>query len=134
MYEGIFFNEKTAKILRYVRKFHGESLDMTVPVLHVTTAYEPKVLHKDLYGETVSIEIVGYGNNGSNEGFSCRFETGNPRLKKIFEGIQIPHITLSHKGKAKDTALLKFEPLPVRYVIRGVFDNSENIEKERRTI
>jgi len=63
---------------------------------HITTEFNPPVIHNDLYGIAARFTITGYGNDGDNEAFSVELkECENEELVKIVNAIEVPHITLS---------------------------------------
>ena len=124
-YEGIFF--KLEELEKVIEKANcGKRLAKTIERPHVTTAFNPaspSVGYK--IGEKVSVTVIGYGNDGKNEGFLVALPTGKPCCNKQ------PHITVSiaHDGKAVDTGRLKFYPIdPIEIEGRfGYFNGKELI-------
>lgn len=98
---------------------------------HVTISYKPEFVEEGLFGEEVTIRIVGYGNDGINEGLKVELITDNEVIKKQIKEIKVPHITLSiaENGHAVDTYRLDFEPIePIEITgIYGGFSNSEEV-------
>lgn len=105
IYEGFFFENEFSG-----NQFVG-SLDRTIKNQHITTAFKPEVPNADLYGEYADFQIIGYGNDGKNEGFEVKLvRCDNIDLVNIYDKIAVPHITVSvsKDGKPVDTAKLKF--------------------------
>lgn len=103
IYEGFFFD-------RSVQEFIG-SLWHTIEHQHVTTEYKPSVAHPELYGKKATFRIVGYGNDGENEGFLVRLtDCDDPDIDEIYNKIERPHITISVSptGKPVNTGKLRF--------------------------
>ena len=82
----------------------------------------PQIIQEELFGEKAEFKVVGYGNDGLNEGLLVEWQAGAPRLKQLFDEIQIPHITLSYaeNGSAVNTRYLDFKPI-IPFDISGVF-------------
>ena len=102
VYEGFFIREtlphKLAKDIEYK---------------HITTAFRPNHVHEDLYGTEAKFMIIGYGNDGKNEGYLVKLVSCESQvLIDLFNNISIPHITLSTsiEGKPVDTANIQFTP------------------------
>lgn len=89
---------------------------------HVTFAYRPECVDTALFGEEVALTVTGYGNDGVNEGLLVEVHTKNAVLRRMADGIAVPHITLSlgEKGEAVDTAKLKFSPI-APFALHGLF-------------
>ena len=68
------------------------------------------------------IEIVGYGNDGENEGYLCNVYSYDTFLAEQAKQIKIPHITISvsANGKPVNTAKIKFSPIPKFHLI-GIY-------------
>ena len=90
-------------------------LEHSVEKPHVTTKFAPDVpdLHLEQLGDKVKIVVIGYANNGKNEGFLVRIESDDPGIQAIVDRIRNPHITLSYSegSHPKDTIDLNFQPL-----------------------
>ena len=109
-YTGILFNGEDEYRLRRI----GSPLDKPIEHLHVTVQYKPKNPHRHLFGEKVSVQVIGYNKSQKNEGLQVRVRAlGNPELQELLDQIPLPHITLSiaHNAKAVDTRYLPFEPI-----------------------
>ena len=80
---------------------------------HVTLQFLPEAVPTALFGTTARITVVGYGNDGKNEGVQVRVEPEDPELQKLLESVRVPHITLSvsPEGKPVNTGRLRFTPV-----------------------
>ena len=127
IYEGFFLNCNITG-----------ALEKDVKYKHMTTEFRPKESHEDLYGEFVVLHASKYSIDIYNEGYYIdRIVTNNDELKKIFNEVSIPHVTLSTSvdGKPVDTAKLDFDKgipidiyLPAKY---GCFTGIEYIMKNK---
>ena len=119
------FQEKVKRITHYAGLFVDREelyrkapahLMNTVEYPHVTTKFAPDVpdLHLEQPGPGAKIKVIGYGNDGKNEGFLVRIESDDPGIQAIVDRIRNPHITLSYGEGChpKDTIDLPFQPLP----------------------
>lgn len=85
-------------------------LDKTIENQHVTAVYQPcDSVYLDLLqhlGQECEMEILGYGNDGKNEGLLVQLHSDLP-----YRGAEKQHITLSisKDGKAVNTAFLDFD-------------------------
>ena len=126
-YEGLFFDEEAIKIIKSLEK---KKLPIINDVIHCTFKYHPleEEIFNELVGKEFEIELIGYGCDGKNSGFSLKlpdellkyyinYEEKNPRK------IKIPHITtsLAENAKAENTKNLKFIPLENPTKITGKF-------------
>lgn len=111
------------KDARYVGVFTthslGGCLEKGIPDQHITMAYRPDAdKFKEVLpfvGTTQQFEIIGYGNDGKNEGFLVELKSHVP-----YYGAEQQHITLSvsQDGKPVDTFKLDFnKPIPPEYGI-----------------
>lgn len=104
------------------------TLDRNIEEKHITTEYKPEKPHKHLYGLTAQFEIIGYGNNGQNEGYKVALRKifadseQEAELREIFNQIPLLHITLSVAKGAKpvNTRYLDFSPVEGKTII-GIF-------------
>jgi len=89
---------------------------------HVTYRYRPDSVDLTLFGRSITLEAVGYGNNGENEGLQVRLVSADPQMQAMFAEIGRPHITLSvsRQGEPVNTAYLTFEPIEP-FTITGTF-------------
>lgn len=102
--------------------FGTPCLERPITYTHVTFEYLPEEVDRSLFGDTVQIQVIGYGKNQENEGVKISLHSENPVLQKMYEDIAVPHITLSVSadGKAVNTSDLEFEPIEP-FEITGVF-------------
>lgn len=110
-YVGCFVEfEYFQSAISHIRKNPPEN-DIQYP--HVTFEYKPEKVNKSLFGERVHITIVGYGNDGENEGVKVRLESDNRAIQKMISQIEVPHITIavSSGGKAVNTRYLDFRDI-----------------------
>lgn len=119
-YIGCFF-EDLHGILEE-RNLSTGALDKVIQTPHVTFIYRPEVVEEELFGEEVKITVIGYGNNGENEGLRVELATSNPRLQEMIAEIAVPHITLSvsRRGEAVNTKDLEFAPVEP-FELVGIF-------------
>lgn len=79
---------------------------------HVTHLFrpDPAMVNQSFFGKKVDVQVIGYGNNGLNEGLLVSLRAADPDLQAALDQIKVPHITLSvsETGKPADTAKLKF--------------------------
>lgn len=75
----------------------GTKLDNSVDRPHVTTNFQPDEtqLYLDSLGSKVRIIVIGYGNNGRNEGLLVSFKADSSEIQAALDKIKCPHITLS---------------------------------------
>ena len=67
-------------------------LEKTIECTHVTFAYKPESVDRDLFGEEIAITILGYENDGENEGVLVRLDTENDRLQEMIIGKTAPFV------------------------------------------
>lgn len=116
-YEGFFITEELP-----------HTLARDIEKKHITTEYKPAKTNDGLYGITADFEIIGYGNDGMNEGYKVRLvkiyaqDDQAELLRALYNQIAVPHITLSlaEGAKAVNTRYLDFKPTESR-VVSGVF-------------
>ena len=91
----------------------GERLSKLIKYPHVTFKYKPDAVNESLFGEEIEIKIIGYGNDGINEGLKVELYTTNHNLQSMIDEIEVPHITLSisDDGKAVNTRFLCFKDI-----------------------
>ena len=109
IYTGIFLDNDQ------IYSLFPPKLSVRPSHLHVTLSFRGGIesAHEEFLGEIVKIRAVGYANNGKNEGLKVELEASNPKLQKLCDAVEVPHITLSanRESQMKDTKLLDFEPL-----------------------
>ncbi len=120
-YTGVFF-ERTPFFALVSEKIGTIRLHQDVFYPHITFQYMPKIIQKELFGEEAEFRVVGYGNDGLNEGLCVEWLSGSIRVKQLFDEIKIPHITLSYTeyGSAVNSRYLDFKPI-TPFNICGVF-------------
>ncbi len=126
IYWGVFFSpEEESALVREAAKC-GNALTKDVPNKHITLAFKPESIPAWVkWGTKVTVEIIGYGNNGRNEGFLVSFRPAWESLSEIKDYVRnkVPaaHITLSlsEGAAAVDTAKLEYTLLDKPFVIEG---------------
>lgn len=103
-------------------KAEGSRLEKLIRFPHVTLKFKPESVNESLFGEKVTVKIIGYGNNGDNEGWKVDLYTENLELRKMIDNVEVPHITLSTslQGKPVDTKNLQFEECN-GIILHGIF-------------
>jgi len=121
IYIGAFVNKK--ELLKVAETVSKNRLQRVIDNPHVTFKFKPQSVDKTLFGETVEITIIGYANDGKNEGFKVSVASNNPELSKMIEAIPTPHITISvsENGKPVDTGFLNFKNIRHPIKITGTF-------------
>ncbi len=119
-YIGCFFEkeliEKSTELQKHERLFR------IIENPHITFHYRPAIIPYELFGETVSVNVIGYGRNSENEAFEIEFTNLPESLTALAKRIKKPHITISvsKKGEAVNSGDLEFLPIPP-FSIQGVF-------------
>ena len=127
-YIGLFVSRQ--ELLRCASLISGERLNRVIEHPHVTLEYLPEDADESLFGQTAEITLIGYANNGVNEGFLVKVSSECDELDSMISKVRVPHITISvcRDGEAVDTGYLKFEPIePIK--ISGVFGGYISNEK-----
>lgn len=93
IYTGCFFNAD--EFLEKIKPYRNNPLDRTILYPHITFAYKPDEVDQSLFGADICVTITGYGNNSMNEGVSVYLSSGIPKLQRMIEKIEVPHITVS---------------------------------------
>lgn len=107
---GECMNRKSVSYIGVFTKHIDGKLDKDIPNQHITLAFQPdEEQFKELLpllGQDCAYKIIGYGNDGKNEGLHVVLEPGIP-----YFGAEQQHITLSVSldGKPVDTGALKFD-------------------------
>lgn len=96
-----------------VRSLRDNPLERNIPAPHVTFAYKPQEADESLFGKIVRITVVGYGNNGENEGVKVELSASDPVLQGMIEKLEVPHITIavSAEGEPVNTRYLEFRAI-----------------------
>ena len=99
IYTGIFLDNDD------IYSHFPSKLSVQVGHPHVTLVYRGGVesAHEEFLGEMVKVRVVGYGNDGKNEGLFVALDNTIPYM-----GADRPHITLSiaEGAKAVNTAFV----------------------------
>lgn len=130
---GCFFERDT--ILSLAEHYGTNRLFKIIKCPHVTFKFRPKDIPVDLLGQEMKFKVVGYGNDGKNEGLLVKlvyetFEHG--KAKELYSKIKIPHITVSVSeiSRARYTSDLDFINIDNNIIISGRFgvmlDNEDN--------
>lgn len=109
IYLGCFVKFKDFQAaIRCIRK---NPLENDIQDPHITFAYKPKEVVQSLFGEKIHIIIVGYGNDGLNEGLKVQLRADNPSIQSMIDQLEVPHITIavSSEGKSVNTKNLDFK-------------------------
>lgn len=120
-YVGCFFDYD--ELFEKVKNIRKNPLKNTKTKPHITFKYAPIDVFPELFGEELEVEIIGYGNDGDNEGVCVIATSKNNVLTQMIQDIQIPHITLavSDNGLAVNTKNLVFHSIiPIK--ITGKYD------------
>ncbi len=111
IYVGCFVKfEALQTAINGIRK---NPLENDIQEPHITFAYKPLDVNQSLFGKKVSIKIVGYGNDGQNEGLKVQLHCDEPDVQSMIDQIEVPHITIavSSEGKSVNTKGLQFESI-----------------------
>lgn len=110
-YIGCFINFQ--KFQEAIKSLPAVRLDRVIEHPHITFVYRPDSVDTSLFGEPMDITVVGYGNDGTNEGLLVELGVQNPTLAAMAKRIPVPHITISVSadGQPVDTAKLTFSPM-----------------------
>lgn len=128
-YIGCFYSldELLGKI-KYTRK---NPLQNLVWHVHSTFQFKPQEVNERLFGEKIIAKVIGYGNNGKNEGLLVELQAENEELQKMISEITVPHITIavSKGARAVDTKNLDFQPIEPFYItgVFGGFVDNQNV-------
>lgn len=111
VYYGIFFRYEDVQELAG-RLFPGQRLAVDITAPHVTFAFRQAMSEAFTrrLGEACQVCVVGYANDGRNEGFQVVLSDA---LLSMCHGAATPHITISvaEDGKPIDTGALRFRPI-----------------------
>ena len=110
-YVGCFINH--ADLHSAISGVRQNPLKNDIQDPHITFVYMPKKVDRSLFGKQIGISIVGYGNNGINEGLLVHLQSDDPKVQAMIEEIEVPHITISvgDDGKPINTKFLRFESI-----------------------
>lgn len=116
-YVGCFFDYR--ELTELVAPIRKNALKNNKRTPHVTFEYKPDSILTELWDTAITATIIGYGNNGENEGLKVVLSSDNETINRMSRKIEVPHITLavSDTGQAVNTRYLEFEPIePMKIV------------------
>ena len=132
VYEGVFLNKDD--VLAVAEKIRGSNpaYDKTVTEFHVTTHFLPDLPYKEVYGQNVTVHVVGYkagevkmedGKITHNEALEVELESNDPLMKYcLFHSQEGWHVTLSYEDKAFYTNKMDYsDAQKVDYTLTGVY-------------
>lgn len=127
-YIGCFFDY--AELFDLIKDIRVNPLKNEKQKPHVTFKYKPDTINTDLFGEEISVNIIGYGNDGENEGLLVTLTSESKELTEMIQQIPVPHITLavSDNGKAVNTRYLDFTAIEPRK-ISGFYNGHIDYER-----
>lgn len=134
IYNALFVDtEERAKLLTIGSKH----LSKIIAEPHVTLHFRPTAenTYSNLWGGKATLQVVGYANDGKNEGVLVKVKAEDPLLQVLFDSVKTPHITISvsEDGKPVDTAKLDFQlcdPITLRATF-GAFVSTGHLNCER---
>lgn len=108
IYVGCFV--KLGDLHSAISPIRRDPLENDIQDPHITFAYKPKEVDQSLFGKSIRIKAVGYGNDGQNEGLKVQLESDDPSIQAMVAQIEIPHITISvsPEGRPVNTKNLDF--------------------------
>lgn len=120
IYIGCFLDPR--ELLSATREYAHRHLARIISAPHVTFQYQPEEVDEALFGQPVEITVLGYGNDGENEGLLVQLTSPSPAVQAMAEAIPVPHITISvsETGKPVNTGGLSFREIPP-FRLTGVF-------------
>lgn len=120
IYIGCFVPEDEMSVI--FSRLGKPRLARAIAFPHVTFKYRPAEVDESLFGEKLAIRVVGYGNDGSNEGVRVTLSAENAVISRMIGGVAVPHITLSVSGSGKpvNTKFLRFSSVEP-FEITGYF-------------
>jgi hypothetical protein len=112
-YTGCFLDPASCDILKSKRL--GKPLANQNEIFHMTILFHPENPDETLFGEIITMRVVGYGIDNENEGFLVEAFSDDPELQKLIDARDVLHITMSisENGKHRNTRNLHFEPIEV---------------------
>ena len=96
-----------------IKEIRSNPLENDIQDPHITFAYRPNEVDQSLFGTAIQIKIVGYGNDGENEGVKVQLSSSEPHMQHMIDELETPHITIavSNEGKPVNTKRLNFEEI-----------------------
>ena len=128
MYTAIFFDGANQKVMRLMG---DDRLECEIKRLHIPIQKDPEVVPRELFGTPVTVEILGYGNNGKNESLACSMYCEDKNLQDILDDVKLPTITISvsEKENLGKTPYMKFNRFRVPYTCKGVFGGYDEMKR-----
>lgn len=110
-YIGCFV--KSGTLHKAIRSIRQKPLENDIQFPHITFSYMPEEVNQELFGTLVSITVIGYGNDGNNEGLLVQLSSENIDVQEMIDKIQVPHITISvsNNGQPVNTRYLSFSAI-----------------------
>lgn len=134
IYNALFVDNEERKKLLTIGSKH---LSKIIAEPHVTLHFRPTAenTYSNLWGGKATLKVVGYANDGKNEGVLVKVKAEDPLLQVLFDSVKTPHITISvsDDGKPVDTAKLDFQlcdPITVKATF-GAFVSTGHLNCER---
>lgn len=129
-YVGLFFKFHSFQSL--IAGIRRDPLENDILYPHITFEYMPQEVDRSLFGKPVQVKIVGYGNDGENEGVKVELSSEDPVLQSMIEKIEVPHVTIavSDAGEPVNTRRLEFheiEPIELTGIYGGYVDGGRVI-------
>lgn len=125
IYFGIFFDKND--VVEAAGAVGTNRLARVIETPHITFAFrkEMPAEFEALLGSEVSVPVVGYANDGRNEGLEV---TLDPSLLPMYNGASSVHVTVSVANGAKpvDTGKLRFAPVDSDLTLVGRFGYFNN--------
>ena len=111
VYIGCFLS--ASELYAAIDHIRSIRLSKTIEFPHVTFVYRPQAVDESLFGEKIKLRIVGYGNDGINEGLKVELASTNETINEMAAQIAVPHITLSvsEDGESVNTRYLQYAPI-----------------------
>lgn len=129
IYTGVFFDKEYIEdtVNHYISK---DRLVRVIENPHVTFSFKPEKVKPSLFGRMIVFRVVGYANDGKNQGLQVIIARPDARLAPEYTKIKNPHITISVSadGKPVDTGKMTFIPIEHPFNIHGyygAFDGKE---------
>ena len=124
IYTGAFVDSKELERMLEKCGVERTRLWRQIENTHVTFQFRPKEADETLFGLPVDIRVIGYGVNSQNEGLLVEVTCADKTVQKLYDQVEVPHITLSvsEDGKSVNTRYIDFVSIKTPFTIRGVYD------------
>lgn len=108
-YIGCFIDPQVFK--ESINKVRLNPLRNEIKYSHITFIYRPEEVEESLFGKDIEVVIIGYGNDGENEGVKVKIISEDAILQSMIDKIDVPHITvaIADNGKSVNTKYLKYK-------------------------